>query len=422
MRNRLLKFNPSGGISGGTEQTAERTIPPMQLSDLKCKNLRPKNKAYKKADGRGLFILVKPNGTKLWRYKYRSARKERLYSIGVYPEFSLAEAREVHQRLHKLVAQGIDPYESEKEQKRKELEAKSLTFSVMARAWLEKRKSEIKPKTHAEIKRRVELYVLPFIGDIPMRNLTPQDVLKMIKPIEARGTYELAKRARQYCSKILRFAMAHGNVDRDYTLDIGDALVTRKVRHQPALTKPEEVREFLRAFERNEVRLHKQTCLGLEMLMLTFVRPVEMAEARWNEIDMDQKRWVIPASRMKMGVEHVVPLSQRVLNILKELKEMNGSRDHLLINQRDSTRPMSRDTFSKAVRLLGFQGRHSAHGFRAMARTLIHECLGYDQAPIERQLAHKTSGTLGATYDRTEFLEKRKGMMQDWSDYIDKIR
>ncbi|WP_339608893.1 integrase arm-type DNA-binding domain-containing protein [uncultured Roseivirga sp.] len=393
----------------------------MQLSDLKCKSLKPQNKAYKKADGRGLFMLVKPNGTKLWRYKYRFERKERLYSIGVYPEFSLAEAREIHQRLHKLVAQGIDPREHEIEQKRKVLEEKALTFSVMAHKWLEKRKNEVKPKTHVAIEKRVELYILPSIGDIPMGNLTPRDVLKMVKTIEARGTYELAKRARQYCSKILRFAMAHGNVDRDYTLDISDALVTRKVRHQPALTKPDEVKEFLKAFERNEARLHKQTRLGLELLMLTFVRPIEMAEARWDEIDLDKKQWVIPANRMKMGDEHIVPLSKQALRIIYQLKEINGNRDHLLINQRDPKRPMSRDTFSKAVRLLGFQGRHSGHGFRAMARTLIHEQLEYDETPIERQLSHKANGPLGSAYDRTKFLDKRVQMMQDWADYLEKF-
>lgn len=414
----MLNSKTLGGISGGIDETDERMVPPMQLTDLQCKNFKPQNKAYKKTDGKGLFMFVKPNGSKLWRYKYRVERKEKLYCIGVYPEFSLAEAREIHQVLHKLVAQGIDPHEHDKEQKRKELEERALTFSVLASEWLEKRKKEVKPKTYNEIEKRLEKYVLSSIGDIPMRDLMPQNILSMIKIIEGRGTYELARRARQYCSQILRFAIAHGKVERDFTLDISDALVTHKVRHQPALTTPEEVREFLLAFHRNDARLHTQTRLGMEMLMLTFVRPIEMAEARWDEFEFDQNRWVIPAGRMKMGYDHIVPLSSRVVEITTKLKELNGDREFLFVNHRDPQRPMSRDTFSKAVRLLGFRGRHTAHGFRAMARTLIHERLGYDETPIERQLAHRAKGPLGSAYDRTQFLHDRAKMMQDWADYL----
>lgn len=390
----------------------------MHLTDLQCKNFKPKDKAYKKSDGRGLFLLINPNGSKLWRYKYRIYGKEKLYSIGSYLDFSLAEARQVHQELHKQVARGIDPKEHEKQQLQKELEERALTFSLLADQWLEKRKKEVKPKTYREIEKRVGQYVLPTIGDIPMRDLSPRDVLRTIKRIEDRGTYELANRARQYCSQILRFAVAHEKAERDFTLDISDALVTHKVKHQPALTTPEEVREFLQVFQRNDARLHTQTRLGLEMLMLTFVRPIEMAEARWDEFDLESNRWIIPEGRMKMGYDHVVPLSTRVIEIIYKLKQLNDGREFLLINHRDPARPISRDTFSKAVRLLGFQGRHTAHGFRAMARTLIHERLGYNETPIERQLAHRANGPLGSAYDRTQFLDERARMMEDWAVYI----
>lgn len=220
----------------------------------------------------------------------------------------------------------------------------------------------------------------------------------------------------------MRYALACGLVERDYTVDIKDALVKHKIKHQPALIKPEDVKEFLEAFQCNDARLHKQTRLALEMLMLTFVRPVEMAEARLEEFNLSEEKWVIPPERMKMGEEHIVPLSKQTIRILHQLKELNGDREHLFINQRDPKRPMSKDTFSNAIRLLGFQGRHTGHGFRAMAETLIQEQLEYDFSVVDRQLAHKPKGSLGATYNRAQFLEKRTLMMQHWADYIDRLK
>ncbi|MGH1406006.1 MAG: tyrosine-type recombinase/integrase [Rhodomicrobiaceae bacterium] len=393
----------------------------MKLTDFSCKNFKPKNKPYKQSDGRGLFLLINPNGSKLWRYKYRIEGKERLFAIGSYPEFSLAEARALHQNLHKLVAGGIDPYEHKKMQKRKEEMEKALTFQVVGEEWLEKRKSQVKEKTYKDIEKRLYSDVFPKIGHIPMKELMPQDILKMLQNIEKREAYEMANRARQYCSRILRYASACGIDTRDYTLDIADALVTRPVRHQNALS-PDEIKEFLTALDRNNARLHLQSRLGLEMLMLTFVRPIELAEARWDEFNLQESRWTIPASRMKMKCDHIVPLAKQTHAIIGQLRELNGTREHLFTNHRDQRRPMCRDTFSKGVRLLGFQGRHSAHGFRALARTSIREKLDYDPEVIERQLAHKASGPLGSAYDRTQFLDQRSVMMQDWADYIEQIR
>ncbi|CAM1360796.1 Phage integrase family protein (fragment) [Tenacibaculum litopenaei] len=272
----------------------------MQLTDLHCKNFKPKNRAYKKADGRGLFILIKPNGSKLWRYKYRINKKEKLYSIGAYPEYSLVEAREIHRSLHKMVSEGKDPIEHEKEQKRKKEIENVLTFSFMAYEWLEKHKQEVKPQTFKEIEKRVKKYIIPVIGHIVMKDLTSKDFLMMIKEIEKRGTIELAKRIRQYSSQILRYALACEKVTRDFTLDIRGALIKPKTKHHPALITSEEVKEFLDALQYNDAGLNRQTRHGLEMLMLTFVRPIEMAGARWKEFNFDQKTWVIPAERMKM--------------------------------------------------------------------------------------------------------------------------
>lgn len=394
----------------------------MQLTDLQCRTFKPKTKPYKKADGRGLFIFIKPNGSKLWRYKYRIHSKEKLYSIGSYPQYSLAQVREIHRKLHKMVSEGIDPLEYEKDKKQKELQEKALTFSIVTYQWLEKHKPEVKPQTYRSKASRIEKYILPFIGHVPIRDLNAQHILSMIKTIEKRGTFEISKRVRQHCSQILSYALACGLVERDYTLDIKGAVIKHKVKHQPALTQPKQVKEFLDALKFNDARLHKQTKLALKLLMLTFVRPVELSGVKWEEFNFTDNKWIIPPGRMKMGKEHIVPLSKQSIHILDQLKELNGDYEHVFINQRDPHRSMSRDTFSNAIRLLGFQGRHTGHGFRAMAETLIQEELEYDFSIVDRQLAHKPKGSLGATYDRAQFLEKRTVMMQDWADYIDRLK
>ena len=260
--------------------------------------------------------------------------------------------------------------------------------------------------------------VLPEIGDIPLETLNPLDVLYMLKKIEKRGAYELAARARQYVSSILKYAVAHGKIERDVSADLGEALAVRKVNHQPALA-PHEIPEFLEALERNEARLFHPTRLALRMLMLTFVRPIELASAEWKDFDFEGKRWIIPADKMKMGNDHIVPLAGQTLAILHEMRVLNGSRQHVFVKQTDPRTHMSRDTLSAAIRSMGFQGRHSAHGFRALARTAIREKLKWDSEIIERQLAHAPSGSLGRAYDRTQFLDDRLIMMQEWADYLD---
>lgn len=393
-----------------------------KLTDLECRNAKPKEngKPVKKFDGQGLFLHVKPSG-KYWRYKYRIEGKERLYAIGTYPEYSLADAREKHTELHRLVSDGIDPYEHAEAEKQKEAEEKTLTFRLVALEWLEKRQVEVKPKTYQDIEKRLHRDVFPSIGDTPIKSLTSQDVLNMIKSIQDRDAFEMANRAKQYTSQVLRYAMARGMADADLTMHITDAMATRRVKHQPALAT-DEIPEFIDALNRNEARLHVQSRLALEMLMLTFVRPAELAAAEWDEFDLDDRRWIIPSHKMKMGYDHIVPLATQTMDILERLKELNGNRQHLFINQRDPKRPMRRDTLSKGVRLLGFQDRHTAHGFRATARTAIRERLGWDSEIIERQLAHAPKGSLGRAYDRAQFVDQRTKMMQDWANYLDTLK
>ena len=390
------------------------------LTDIKCKTAKPKNKAYKLSDFACLYLYVTPKGGKSWRYSYKINGKYKTFTYGLYPEISLQEAREEHKAIHKLVSKGIDPHEHEKRKKREEEKAKAVTFKQITDEWLEKRKAEVNPKTVSDIQNRLEKDVLPFIGDISMSKLEPSDVLTMLKRIEARGAYEMANRARQYCSQILRYGVAFGKAERDYTIEIGDALAVRRVKHQPAL-EPKDIPEFLMALQENKARLYPQTQLALKMLMLTFVRPIELATAEWADIDFKDKLWTIPAEKMKMRYDHIVPLANQTLDILEELMEENGHRPYVFVKQTKPNDHMHRDTLSQAVRSLGFQGKHSAHGFRALARTTIREKLEYDSEVIERQLAHAPNTSLGRAYDRTQFLDQRKKMMQDWADYLDSI-
>ena len=387
------------------------------LTNTQCKNAKPKDKAYKLSDNAGLYLYITVKGKKSWRYNYKIKGKYKTYTYGLYPEFSLQEAREKHAETHKLVSEGVDPHDHEKKQAVELQRAQELTFKAMAEEWLDKRQNEVKPRTHADIKKRLEKDVFPAIGDIAIKDIDPPVLLAMLKAIEARGAFEMAGRARQYTSKIMRYAVACGEAKRDYTLDISDALAVKKTKHQPALS-PDEIPEFIEALNRNDARLRKQTRLALEMLMLTFVRPIELVSAEWQEIRLDEKRWIIPASKMKMGLEHVVPLAERTLEILSELHEMNGSRQHIFPKTTKPSEHMHRDTLSKAVRSLGFQGRHSAHGFRALGRTAIREKLHWESEIIEKQLSHAPNTSLGRAYDRTQFIDQRIKMMQEWADYL----
>jgi integrase len=390
-------------------------------------NAKTRSVAYKMSDSKGLYLKVLKSGGKSWRYDFKiknhntQAYKNGTIVYGLYPDVGLAEARELHAKAHKLVSQGIDPNQDKKEKKRKHWQQRELKFEDVAGEWLEKIKSEVKPMTYSGIVKRLEKDVLPEIGHIPMVDLNAQDILQMLKRVESRGAFDMVKRLRQHCSQILRYGLAIGKAERDFTVDIRDALATKKTKHHPAL-EPHEISQFLQALERNEARLYPQTRLALEMLMLTLVRPIELVSAEWDHIDFESKLWLIPAEKMKMDYDHVVPLSNQVLAILQKMRIENGKRQYVFVKVTNPREHMHRDTLSKAVRSLGFKGRHTAHGFRAMARTAIREKLNVDSEIIERQLAHKPNGSLGSAYDRTKFIDQRIPMMQSWADYLDEIR
>lgn len=391
----------------------------MPLTDTKCRTCKPAEKPYKLAAGSGLYLYVSSKGSKSWRYNYKLAEKHFTYTYGKFPAMSLKEARAAHEKAHKLVSHGLDPRQVKKKQDQILLrQAQSNTFTAIAYEWLGKREAEVKEKTYRDIKKRLQQDVIPVVGKFAINGLSPPIILEMLRRIEARGAYEMASRARQYCGQIFRYAIATGRAERDYAADLKDALISPKTTHQPAL-EPDEIAEFLEALSKNEARLFRPTHFALEMLMHTFVRPIELVSAEWAHFNFDTKRWLIPET--KMGKVHVVPLSKRVLEILDEMKAYSEGRVHVFPSQRSPRNHMNRDTLSKAVRLMGFQGRHTAHGFRALAATSLLERLGYPFEVVDAQLSHAKKGALGEAYDRAKYLDQRTEMMEAWSQYLEDL-
>ena len=392
----------------------------MKLTDTACRTAKTKDKPYKKADGGGLFLLIKPDGSKYWRMKYRFMGKEKLLAFGTYPLTSLADAREQRETAKKLLAGGIDPAKSKKEEKRKTIRNAQNTFKAVALEWHENQKDRWSQDHSHNVLHRLETDIFPHIGGEPIASIEAPDLLDALRKIEKRGALDIAKRSRQICGQVFRYGIQTGRCKRDPSHDLQGALKTRKTNHFAAL-EAKEIPEFLAALERNDARLYCRTRRAIKLSMLTFVRPGEIRETRWEEIDFEAKEWVIPAERMKMKRAHIVPLSQQALAILKEQKEETGclNTPWVFPSQIRPKDPMSNGTVNVAIKKLGFQGRMTAHGFRALARTTIREKLDYAPDIIEAALAHKPAGPLGAAYDRTKFLTQRRKMMQEWADYLD---
>lgn len=392
----------------------------MKLTNIKIKQAIPETKPYKLYDGKGLYLLVNPNGSKWWRYKYRFSGKEKLKSIGVYPEITLAEAREECHRVRKLVQSGEDPIEQERKQKFEQKLKNSQTFEVVAREWHKQRYDGWTTRHAANILNRLEADIFPVIGRKPISSLTPPIILDCLRKIEDRGAHELARRAMQMCSQVLRYGVATGRIERDVTTDLRGALKKFKRGHYNSIS-PDELPHFLKLLNENKPRLFRQTVIATKLLMLTFVRTSELIEAKWSEIDFDKQEWVIPAERMKMGKAHVVPLSRQVISLLKEQHEKSQKSEYVFPSIPRPKQPMSNGTILGALKRLGYKGRMTGHGFRSLALTTLKEKLNYPHEIADRQLAHVPSNRVDAAYDRAQFLEQRKVMMQDWADYIEKL-
>ena len=371
----------------------------MALSVVKIKSAKVPDgkKQIKLADGGGLYLLVKPGG-KYWKLKYRFAGREKTLSMGVFPFVSLKEAREKRYQAKKLLEKNIDPSQRKQIDKRKaEAAARAATFEGVAREFFAKNETKWSSGYSKKTESRFAQHVFPWIGSLPIADIEPPDVLSVIQRVEKRGAIESAHRIKRLCGQVFRYAVATGTIKSDPSRDLLGALTPVVTTHLPTITEPKKVGALLRAIEGFEGTFVVKCALTITPYV--FVRPGELRQAEWSEIDFDTAEWRIPAEKMKMRAMHIVPLSRQVLAILKELKPLTGSGKYVFPSIRNASRPMSDNTVNASLRRLGYgKDEICAHGFRAMASTMLHE-QGWDSAVIERQLAHKEGNDVKAAYN-----------------------
>jgi integrase len=390
----------------------------MPLTDPKVKNAKAADNPYKLSDGGGLYLLVQPSGTRLWRLAYRFAGKQKLLALGVYPAVGLKDAREGRERAKAKLRDGIDPSAERQEKKAAQRMAAENSFEVIAREWLAKQ--HLSDVTRTKALWLFESLTFPWIGNRPITEIKPQDMLLLLRRIEARGKLETAQRVKQQAGRVFRYAVVTGRANDDPTAALRGAIKTPKTRHMAAITDEKQVGPLLRAIDSFDGTF--VVACALKLAPMLFVRPGELRRAEWSEFDLDAAEWKIPAAKMKMRSDHIVPLSTQAVAVLRDMHPLTGSGLYVFPSNRGRGRPMSEGTVLAALRRMGYEKDvMSGHGFRAMARTLLAE-QGWQPDVIERQLAHKASGPLGEAYDRTRFLPQRRKMMQAWSDYLDSLR
>lgn len=389
------------------------------LTDKAIRALRPSGKPRKVADSLGLYLLIQPNGSRLWRFKYRYAGREKLAAIGAYPQIGLAEARERRGELRRMLSNGIDPAAHRKATRVARATATENSVEVVAREWFQKMSSGWVDKHRIKIIQRLERDVFPWLGNRPVAELTAPEVLAVLRRIEERGANETARRALGDLSAICRYAVVTGRALSDPCRDLRGALAPKVVRHFAAVTDPKAMPDLLRALDGYQGGLVVRCALRLAPLV--FVRPGELRSARWADIDLEAGEWRFTAS--KTGQPHIVPLARQAVAILRELHPLTGHRDLVFPGARSPSRPMSENTVNVALRSLGIERETtSGHGFRAMARTVLEEHLRFPAHLIEAQLAHTVRDANGRAYNRTMHLEERRSMMQTWADYLDALR
>ena len=386
-------------------------------------NLEVKNASYdpeKKdtlPDQHGLYLLLRKNGSKLWRFKYRIAGKEGLYSIGTYPDVSLATAREEHAKARALVKQGIHPIHQRKLEKLEQSQCALNTFRAIAEEWCEVKKKSWSKTYAAQVDTGLKSDVFPYIGTLPIKQVTSAHILLILKNVEKRGAATVAILIRQWCSQIFCYAISHLQADYDVATPLKGAITKPAVEHHKPIPE-NEIPAFLQKLRSYKGR--RTTVIAIELLSLTFVRTVELRKAVWAEFDFQNKIWRIPAKNMKMKQEHIVPLSKQAIALLTELKDISGSKTFLFPNQRTANTPITGTTINRALENMGFGGEISGHCFRSTASTILYE-IGYRTEVIERQLAHTESNKVKAAYNQAQYLKERTVMMQDYADRIDTL-
>jgi len=396
----------------------QRVLP---LTDIQARNAKPKEKDYKLSDGQGLYLLVNTNGGKLWRLDYSYAGKRKTLALGSYPTLSLADARQRREDAKKLIANGVDPGELKKSQKAAKVELTENAFEIVAREWHCKYAGTWSEVHATTIMERLEKDVFPYLGQRPIAEIKAPELLAVLRRIEARGALDTAHRIRNHCGQVFRYGVATGRCERDISADLKGALPPVKFGHRAAPTDPKNVAPLLRAID--DYNGSPVVRAALQMLYLTFVRPGELRHAEWEEFDLEAATWSIPGPRMKMKQPHLVPLSKQVIALLKELQPLTGHSRYVFPCHRSPLRCMSDNAYNAAMRRMGFEKAEvTAHGFRAMARTMLHEILQFSPDAIEAQLAHAVPDRLGRAYNRTQHLAERTKMMQTWAEYLDGLK
>lgn len=389
----------------------------MPLTDSAIKTAKPKDKPYKLSDAHGLYLEITPTGSKLWRLKYRIAGKEKKLAFGAYPLTTLAEAREHRDTARKLLADGIDPGEQKKADRQAQ-KVTGVTFEALAREWY----AYNSPRWAESTARKASLYLendmLPTIGARPVKAITRPELVELVRKVEARGTLNAAGKIRQWLHQIYRFGLASGVVDSNPATDLDVVAAPAKAaRHHPHVTFA-ELPELLG--KADTTNINTLTRCAIRLLVLTAVRPGELRAAPWSEFDLEAATWTIPKERMKARRPHVVPLPRQALAILRTLEEISGGYALLFPGQQKADRPMSDNTINKALRLMGYEGRQTGHGFRHLLSTELNG-RGYNKDWIERQLAHGDSDEIRGTYNHADYLPQRAEMMQAWADSIDAL-
>jgi len=394
----------------------------MSLSDVAIRKAKPAAKPYKLADGAGLYLLLNPTGSKLWRWKYRVAGKEKLLALGAYPDLSLTAARDACAAARRTLAQGMDPSALRKAAKQAEAEAvisAGDTFEAIAREWMARQ--EVAEVTANKSRWILETFLFPQIGQRPIADITARELLAALRKVEETGRLETAKRAKIKAGQVFRYAVLEGKVSSDPTASLRGALKAPKGKHHAAVTDPVRMGELLRAIDGFSGQ--PVTLAALKLAPLVFVRPGELRHAEWAEFDLEGAIWRIPGEKMKMKAAHLVPLSAQAMAILRELRPLTGDGGYLFPGLRTAARPMSENTVNAALRRLGYTGEEmTGHGFRSMAATRLNE-MGWNADAIERQLAHAESNKVRDAYTHAaQYLDERTRMMQAWADYLDGLR
>lgn len=388
------------------------------LTDTQIRKAKLPAKPLKLADERGLYLLLTPSGGKWWRFRYQYGGKEKMLSLGTYPDVSLQKARDAREDARRQLASGVDPSAARQQEKREKAEAGANNFEAVAREWLDNVKPRWTAVYHGDTLKRFEAIVFPSIGRTPISEVTPPQLLMMLRKVEARGTVETAHKVARACGQVFRFGIASGRCERNPASDLRGALKARpKPKHMAALPAT-ELPTFLKKIDGYDGE--EQTKLALQLLALTFVRTNELRSAAWTEIDLDKGEWTIPAERMKTKAPHHVPLSRQAVEAFRRLQAISGKWP-LVFAGRTPTKPMSKNTVLFALYRLGYHSRMTGHGFRALASTSLNE-MGYRPDVIERQLAHTEKNAVRAAYHRSQYLEERTVMMQAWADFLDAQR